>query len=202
MCDGIILPVVNEELNQIDSPPSLPEFESSPEEPVKDTSPQTDTISTVNQPKSNLNQAPESATSLQPSGQAPQNANSSLQTSGTLNNGSQNDASNVLNQGVVSDAPLSVGVASASTASSVAVAETPVATNQSYAAQVWLIFIFLAAAIIILFLSNKKRANEVIDSRPKETLELNEVEKISANEEQAKPKEKPKKKLKNGRRAR
>lgn len=189
---------MNEELNQIDSTPSLPEFESSPEEPVKDTPPQTDTISEVNQPKSTLNQAPESATSLQPSGQAPQNANSSLQTGSTLDNGSQSDASNVLNQGVISDAPLSVGVASASTASSVPASEPPVVASQSYALQAWLIVAFIAAALILFNLS-KKLAPQEINSPPEEPL-ATKTHGVSPGKE--KPKTKQKKKKIHGRKAR
>lgn len=194
-----------EEVTNLNEEPSLPEFESYPETAKEPEKTETDTISEVNQDKT-TNQAPESSSSLQPSGQTPQNANNSLQTSSALNNGSQSEDSNVLNQGLTSDSPLSVGVASSSTASSIPALDTPSVNNQSYMGTIWLIVALLAAASLILFFNNKKLVAQKVkvDDEPNKNIEAPDavVASSSIATEKPKTKAKTKKKIKNGRKAR
>ncbi|MBW3569333.1 SGNH/GDSL hydrolase family protein [Candidatus Parcubacteria bacterium] len=154
-CDGFIGEPPKEDVRR------LPGFESSPDpkppannpETVAGNEPQPDTIAGVNP---STNQAPENSSSIQPNAGQPQNTAGNLQAGGNVPTGGDSAVNSLLSQGMVSDKPLAVGVAGASTEGSTAPANNPPPpAGSGYGAL--FIFLVLAALAGLLYIAYRKQ---------------------------------------------
>lgn len=163
-CDGVIGEP------STDEPRKLPGFETFPDpkppennpETVAGNEPQAGTISEVNP---STNQAPQNSQSLQPGASQTQATRGNLQTGGGVQTGGNSAVNNLLNQGPLTNKPLSVGVAGASTSSTTAPAQPPEPSQTN--AGFWLGFVMLfltiifGAMILVARLKRKTEANSL-----------------------------------------